>query len=576
MKTVCFKIYPNQEQVKTIEKWLGGLRWVWNESLNLVEESDQYSLREKNDLLDDDIPVKWRWHPNKTGDKAKTVFGLCCDITAPYSRRYNKKDQLFPSPYADYRPACSIKRLKGNEPPAAYCKGRDPCITLNKYFSHKKHQDKLWFQAIPSCFIRGTIKSLAEAWKGYKQGIKQRPKYKGRLDRIKSLINNDASSTKVLGRKINITKLGKFNVKTLDERWDASIKVNTLKVCKKASGYYLQLTGDVPKTIYKPSNIACGLDVGLQFIVSDDAGKTVAPPKYYRKAEKRLKRLHRKVSRKQDFKKRHPDQSQGKNLEKAKKLLARQHEKIADQRSRFNHKISTYQVRTCGAIAVENIQLKNLVRRPKPVETSEGSGIYLKNNASAKSGLNKSFSDAGLGQLLSFIETKAKTHEREFVKVNPRYTSQDCPVCKNRVKKSLSNRTHNCLECGTILPRDVAAAINIKNAANFDSLKYRSSVRELTLGEISKEVEEPRMVEDSVKLGSSIPTSSRLEDTLLIPIQLSLFSLDPFCNSDFGSSNLSQSSLNSSKVSQPRKRELKPKCNKDSGIQGDLLLWDVG
>ena len=79
----------------------------------------------------------------------------------------------------------------------------------------------------------------------------------------------------------------------------------------------------------------------------------------------------------------------------------------------------------------------------------------------------RSFADAGLGQLLTMIKTKAKVHGRKFVRVQPHYTSQDCPQCGHRAKKSLSTRIHLCGECGYQEQRDVAAAINIRNKANF-------------------------------------------------------------------------------------------------------------
>ena len=570
MKTICFKLNPNQNQVNTLNKWLNDLRWVWNAGLHIIEESEQYKLRVQNDLLDDDFPVPWRWHPNQTG-KDKTVFGLCCDITAHYSRRYSKKDQLFPSPFADYRLACPVKVLRGNEQPQGYCfEFKNPFKSLAKFFKHENHPDKPWFAAIPAVCIRGVLQSLSDAWMGYKKGIKKRPRYKRKEEVLTTLINNDAKKIKVKGNKINLPKLGVFTVKTINKRWSPSTPICTLKIIKKPSGWYLQLTGDIPEKPYKPSNVACGLDVGLQYIISDDAGKTVEPPKYYRKAEKRLRRLQRKASRRQEFLKANPGKSQGKNLQKIRKQIARQHEKIADQRSRFNHKISTYRVRTYGAIATENIQIKNLVRRPKPVETQEGSGIYVKNNASAKSGLNKSLLDAGLAQLLTMMEVKAKTHDREFVRVNPAYTSQDCPACGNRVKKALSTRTHNCLECGTILPRDVAAAINIKKAANF-SQKYRSSVREFTPGEISKEIEEPGMVLESVVKPILKSTSSSVEDASSLPIQLSL-SFDIPQSGD-STDSVSLKKIKKSRVSgQPRKRGVKPGLDEGFGVQGALPL----
>ncbi|MEM9543317.1 MAG: RNA-guided endonuclease TnpB family protein [Cyanobacteria bacterium P01_E01_bin.42] len=255
--------------------------------------------------------------------------------------------------------------------------------------------------------------------------------------------------------------------KDISKRWPQDVEPRNLIIVKRPSGYYLQLWGNIPQKPLPKTDKSCGLDVGLQYIYSDDDGKQIDPPKFYRKSEKRLKRLNRKLSR---------QQKESKNAEKTKAKLARTHEKIANQRRLHNHKLSTYVVRKFAGIAVEDIQIANLKRKPKPKKREDGKG-YERNGAKAKSGLNKSFADAGLGQFLKMVETKAKAGDREFVKVAPQYTSQDCPECGHREKKSLSQRTHRCSECGYVAPRDVASARVIREKANFKG-KYRDCVRE--------------------------------------------------------------------------------------------------
>lgn len=141
-------------------------------------------------------------------------------------------------------------------------------------------------------------------------------------------------------------------------------------------------------------------------------------------------------------------------------ILTGTHNKIAKQRLAFNHKLSTFLVRCYAGIAVEKLNLVGLKRRAKVKRNDKGG--YDRNNAKAKSGLNKSFADAGLGQFLQMLETKCKDAGREFVKVNPAYTSQECSNCGTIVKKALSQRTHECPECGYVEDRDINAAINIK------------------------------------------------------------------------------------------------------------------
>jgi putative transposase len=409
-------------------------------------------------------------------------------------------------------------------------------------------------QRLPIAFLQGTLKHLAVAWAAYKDkklATRYIPKFKGRGESLDTLYTLQPEAISIEGNKVKCPGskiLGSLKVvnKGLTKRWTGEAR--NLKICKRPSGYYLQLTADIPPEPLKESKLASGLDVGLQFIYADDAGKVVKPPKYYRQAQEKLARIQRKIDHKRRKRTLKAIQTVsvkellqkvhhfGKNIAEAvvkarpktwkaliativfcypqpkneneadriakkahkkaidlkfkltevsnrqrriNKKLSRQHEKVKMQRKAFHHKLSTYLVRTFAAIAVESIQLTNLIRRPKAKKREDGKG-YEQNNATRKAGMNKSFADASLGMLLSLIQSKIENWNkwvetgsadpktaREFVEVAPHYTSQDCPECGHRQKKSLSQRTHRCSECGYVAPRDVAAARNIRSKANF-------------------------------------------------------------------------------------------------------------
>lgn len=440
MKTVEFKLNLNQSQQVRIDTWLKSLRWVWNKGLSLLEDFHRFQAWDKHSKAwVACCPVGWEYRRDG-------------DVWVPFSRCSDSRK--------DYKQCCPIRQDWRSQPIES-----PTYFGVLYYFAQKNHPDKPWFTDIPSKFVAGTVKALTDAWQQYLKGKRKHPRYKAKRDEIDTLVNANAKDIKVKGRYISIPKLGLTNIKTLDERWCLDALISVLKICKRPSGYYLQLTGEVKRDVAKPSNKACGLDVGLQYIYADDAGKVVEPPKYYRTAQKRLRRLQRKVARQQNG-----SASRQKTYQK----IARCHENIRASRRSFNHKLSTYLVRAYGALAVEDIQIANLTRRPKPKVRQDGKG-YERNGAKAKSGLNKSFADAGLGQLLALIEQKAKVAEREFVRVQPHYTSQDCPECGHRQKKALSQRTHLCSECGYTAQRDVAAAINIRAKADFARI-YPTSV----------------------------------------------------------------------------------------------------
>jgi putative transposase len=78
--------------------------------------------------------------------------------------------------------------------------------------------------------------------------------------------------------------------------------------------------------------------------------------------------------------------------------------------------------------------------------------------------LAKGINDAGWAQFRTILEGKAAYAGRRVVAVPPAYTSQDCSGCGERVRKSLSVRTHICPRCGLVLDRDENAALNIRRA----------------------------------------------------------------------------------------------------------------
>src|SRR6266568_4880270 len=180
-----------------------------------------------------------------------------------------------------------------------------------------------------------------------------------------------------------------------------------------------------------PTGKHAGIDMGLKEFLTDSEGNTVANPRHLRKAEKRLKTLHRRLSRKQ---------KKSANREKARKSLAKVYLKVQRQREDFARKTASTLISSHDLIAYENLKIANLVKNRK---------------------LAKSISDASWGRFLSWLSYYGMIHGIPVIAVEPAWTSQDCSACGRRVKKSLSVRTHICPGCGLVLDRDHNAAINI-------------------------------------------------------------------------------------------------------------------
>lgn len=209
-------------------------------------------------------------------------------------------------------------------------------------------------------------------------------------------------------------------------------QIKRVRIVRRADGYYVQFGVQVERNVkHVPTGKQVGIDLGLRSYYTDSDGHTLANPRYYRKAEKKLKRLHRQLSRKH---------KQSQNRKKARKVLAKVYLKVQRQREDFARKQASALVTSHDLIAYEHLQIRNMKRNRH---------------------LSKSIHDAGWGTFLGWVKYYGLLQGITVLAVEPAFTSQQCSRCRRVVKKSLSMRTHICPSCGLVLDRDYNAALNI-------------------------------------------------------------------------------------------------------------------
>jgi putative transposase len=243
----------------------------------------------------------------------------------------------------------------------------------------------------------------------------------------------DASS-----KRLALTDGFKVGVMKLKGKWDLMLyrieDIKRLRLVKRADGYYAQFLVDVERHFDTlPSGKTIGLDVGLKSFYTDSEGHEEPNPRFYRKAEKALRKLQRRVSSKVKG---------SNNRKKAVARLRRKHLKIQRQRKDHAVKLARCVVMSNDVVAFEDLKVRNMVRNRK---------------------LSKSISDASWREFRVWVEYFAKIMGKIAVPVNPAYTSQLCSGCGEIIKKDLKTRTHAC-GCGAVLDRDHNAAINILRA----------------------------------------------------------------------------------------------------------------
>lgn len=275
---------------------------------------------------------------------------------------------------------------------------------------------------------------LDNAFKSFFDHVSKSPRFKPfRQDGSFTYPQAYNGSVYLDGGQIHFSKVGDVPI-VIHRQAPVDGKLKICTVRREACGeWYAILVYETDELLPAQKEIfesPIGIDVGLKSIIATSDGQKIEPPEFLRKAEKRLRRLQRSLSRKQKG---------SRNREKARHLVAVQHAKVARQRSNFNHVLSARIVRAHDLVIMEDLRIKNMVRNRH---------------------LAKSIHDAAWYQLRAFIDYKEKRGGGLMHPVEPAYGTQDCNACGARNHILLSQRTFKCDSCNHEQDRDVNAANN--------------------------------------------------------------------------------------------------------------------
>ncbi len=257
-------------------------------------------------------------------------------------------------------------------------------------------------------------------------------RFKGR-DRFRTITYNQSGFT--FERKtekratIHLSKIGDIRVKTHREIVGRTRQV---VVKRSADRWYIILQTNGRRTDLAAGNGVIGIDLGIEAYLTQDNGVRVENPRTLRECLDGLRAVQQRLSR----------QKKGsRNREKTKMRLQRLHEKIANKRKDFIQKTTTDLIRKNRFIAVENLNIKEMMERPY-------------RNA-------RGIADASWGMFLQVLRYKAGSAGCEVVEVDPRGTSMACSNCGAMHDMPLYIREYKCDVCEMCMDRDQNAAINI-------------------------------------------------------------------------------------------------------------------
>jgi putative transposase len=234
-------------------------------------------------------------------------------------------------------------------------------------------------------------------------------------------------------------------------------RVKTIQIRREGRHWMLILSCDeVPARPLPATGKRAGVDVGIARFATTSDGQHVDNPRWARVAAAKLVAAQQRLSR---------AKRGSKNRRLRLETVAARHRKVANQRRDFHHKTARNLVESYDVVVVEKLAIANMVRRSKPVPDRDNPGAFLPNGAKAKSGLNRSISDAGWGQFVSILRAKAEDAGRVCIEVDPRHTSVGCERCGHTARENrVTQAEFVCQACGHTAHADEHAARNILRA----------------------------------------------------------------------------------------------------------------
>lgn len=214
-----------------------------------------------------------------------------------------------------------------------------------------------WLKEVDSLALANAQMNLQTAYNNFfKRPEVGFPKFKSKKNHKYSYTtNNQGGNIYVSDRHIKLPKIGLIRVKK-HRNFDGLIK--SVTVSQNPSGKYFVsvLVNQEDKEKLPVNDNEIGIDLGIkEFAITSD-GKMIENPKYLRKSEKKLRKLQKDLSR---------CQKESKNREKCRIKVARQHEKIANQRKDFLHKLSKRLISENQTICLEDLKVKNMMSNHK-------------------------------------------------------------------------------------------------------------------------------------------------------------------------------------------------------------------
>lgn len=312
--------------------------------------------------------------------------------------------------------------------------------TLNNTPAQYKKEFE-WLKEVDSLALANVQLDLQKAYRHFFRNGFGFPKFKKKGVRESYTTNNQKGTVQVTDNAIKLPKIGFIKAK-IDRQPNGLLKSATVSMTPSGK-YFVSILVQAEIESLPKRNKQVGIDLGLTHFVTLSDGLKIESPKYLARYEKKLAKAQRKLSRRREVaKSANRKLSESKNYQKQRVKVAKLHEKMANSRQDFLHKISSYLIKNHDVIAIEDLNVKGMVKNKR---------------------LAKAISDSSWSRFTAMLRYKANWYGKQLVKIDRWFpSSKTCSNCGEKVDQlPLSIRTWTCTHCHTELDRDHNASLNI-------------------------------------------------------------------------------------------------------------------
>jgi len=329
--------------------------------------------------------------------------------------------------------------------------GKAPsAIDLHRELNALKQTAVPWMYEVSKCAPQEALRNLDTAFANYFRRCQQKktgqwrgkvgyPTFKSKKKGLGGFRLTGAIF--VFSDAIQLPRLGRVGLKErgyLPVTPTVGVKVLSATISEQAGHWYVSVQVEQEQTVPENGGPVVGVDLGVKTLATLSDGTVIPNPKPLKRCLKRVKRLHKAVTRKQQG---------SNNRKKAARKLGAQYRRVANQRANTLHQVTTRLAKTKSVIVIEDLHVAGMLRNHH---------------------LAQAIADAGFAEFRRQVTYKAAWYGSRVVVVSRwEPTSKRCSHCGWRDDDlTLADRVFRCEACGLTIDRDLNAAINLRKLAD--------------------------------------------------------------------------------------------------------------